>query len=91
MIHQRLFNVEISFASNSFIIKDNIIKSNYISLESLNLPFNYPYFNFTEKLIKSYNDFDVNLSASIYFKSTFLFFIPLSCNFALIDSSDETR
>ena len=25
-IHQRLFNVEISFASNSFIIKDNIIK-----------------------------------------------------------------
>ena len=25
-IHQRLFNVEISFAYNSFIIKDNIIK-----------------------------------------------------------------
>ena len=25
-IHQRLFNVEISFASNSFIIKDNFIK-----------------------------------------------------------------
>ena len=24
--HQRLFNVEISFASNSFIIKDNIVK-----------------------------------------------------------------
>ena len=25
-IHQRLFNVESSFASNSFIIKDNIMK-----------------------------------------------------------------
>ena len=24
-IHQRLFNVEMSFSSNSFIIKDNII------------------------------------------------------------------
>ena len=49
-IHQRLFNVEMSFASNSFIIKDNIIM--YISLESLlNLPFNYFIFNLGEKFV----------------------------------------
>ena len=46
-IHQMLFNVEISFASNSFIIKVNITKESL-----LNLPFNYPYFNLSEKSFK---------------------------------------
>ena len=72
-IHQRLFNAEISFSSYSFIIKDNNL--NYIPLESLlNLPFDYPYFNPSEISIKSYYNFVVDLSASIYFKSTFFVF-----------------
>ena len=51
-----------------------------ITLYMLNLPFNYPYINLGEKLITSYIIFDVNLSASTYYKLTLLYFIFQSCN-----------
>ena len=74
--------LKISFASTSFVIKDNIIKVN-ISLESLlNLQFCYLISTSVRNQLKSFNNFDVILSASIYFKSTFLYFTAQSSNFA---------
>ena len=65
-IHQRILNVEISFASNSVIIKDNTMNA-YISLESF-LNINNLVSTSVRNQLKSYFNFqnDVNLSASIY-------------------------
>ena len=62
-IHQRLFNVEISFASNSFITKENIIKVNIIrKLIKFNILLSLfqPQWEIDQKVIIT----DVDLSAS---------------------------
>ena len=85
-----LLRINQSFWMLKFIIKDIIINV-YVIGKLVNLPFNYPYFNLSEKSIKKRSiNFDVILSASIYFKSPFLYLTPQSCYVASRQFKDLT-